>query len=163
LCSAAVVLWLPLRLLGCPRSERTQRPSRFDRQLEPRRHLSAAAGFARCRTKQQHNELLLSHTSAWHTRQEIAAEANAKAAADKAAAAAGKKVKDESAGIEPPQQALARALAGDTVKAAEDRAAAAKAKKAEEERAKDEMAKKLAEAKAARAAKKAELAAKKGN
>ena len=162
MCSAAVVLWLPLRLLRCPRSERTQRPSRFDRQLEPRRHLSAAAGFARCRTKQQHNELL-SLIARHGTRQEIAAEANAKAAADKAAAAAGKKVKDESAGIEPPQQALARALAGDTVKAAEDRAAAAKAKKAEEERAKDEMAKRLAEAKAARAAKKAELAAKKGN
>ena len=62
---------------------------------------------------------------------------------------------------EPPQQALARLVAGDTVKAAEDRAAAAKAKKAQDERDKDEMQEKLAAAKAARKADKEARAAKK--
>lgn len=58
---------------------------------------------------------------------------------------------------EPPQTAIARLVAGDTVKAAEDRAAANKAKKQKEERDKEEMQEKLAAAKAARKAAKEAL------
>ena len=58
---------------------------------------------------------------------------------------------------EPPQAALARLVAGDTVKAAEDRAAAGKAKKQQDERDKEEMQEKLAAAKAARKAAKEAL------
>ena len=58
---------------------------------------------------------------------------------------------------EPPQQAIARLVAGDTVKAAEDRAAANKAKKQQDERDKEEMQEKLAAAKAARKAAKEAL------
>ena len=58
---------------------------------------------------------------------------------------------------EPPQAALARLVAGDTVKAAEDRAAASKAKKQQDERDKEEMQEKLAAAKAARKAAKEAL------
>ena len=59
--------------------------------------------------------------------------------------------------VRPPQAALARLVAGDTVKAAEDRAAANKAKKQQDERDKEEMQEKLAAAKAARKAAKEAL------
>jgi hypothetical protein len=54
--------------------------------------------------------------------------------------------------FEPPPTVVARALLGDTVKAAEERAQAAQLKKVAEEKAKEEMQEKLAAMKAARKA-----------
>lgn len=85
------------------------------------------------------------------TRRDVLAALPLVAAAAPAVAA----VDPTAGGMEPPQLVVARALAGDTVKQAEDRAAAEKAKKASAEREAEERKERLAAEKAARAAAKA--------
>ena len=90
------------------------------------------------------------HGAAAETIEEIAARNSKIAAAEKASGG-----NAAINGFEPPQTVIAKALAGDTVKQAEDRAAAEKEKKSQAMKEENDRKERLAEAKAARAAAKA--------